>query len=595
MEVLLRYVRQGRNGVQEILDTQVSVDAVTIGSASDSTVQLLGRAVASEHARIDQGVRGLRVSCRDGEHIEVNGKSCTAHTPLPGDVFTVGGHRLIAFEAPAGFDLAIEVQPDTSIVASDFEAAFVTDLGRTWLSMRAASWLLLALALTLGLIIPLATVYSHRYGTPTPRALPDDTLWTSGPLTPAHAHAAGKQCNVCHQQLFLRVQNAACQSCHKDTFDHVPEKHRQLVHLSDSQQRCGECHAEHLGDASRLVVEDDHLCTACHARPDQQFGALKLSAVSGFQPDRHPAFQVTLQRLSQTHADALTDRAWITERAALVRAHEQSNLTFSHAAHLDPKVRRNSEDVALTCADCHTLGADGEHFQPPTMAKNCANSGCHLLNFDVAAGQRQLPHGKPQDAVWMIEDYFTRKFFDPAPTLTAKFERRLPDTDRLPTIESEACIGTPLACARQHAKLEIENQFLGRGCHLCHHVDDTGNPDIHDRFEVTPVRLEVDYFPAARFPHKAHEIQGKLSGDEACVSCHAVRKSKLATDLSLPNVDRCLECHRDEAEAGAAGGSFLVSGAAVDDAKKPNIVTLRCISCHGYHPSALSEAARQRE
>jgi predicted CXXCH cytochrome family protein len=596
MEVLLRFVRQASSGVSDFLDTAVAVDEITIGSAANSTLQLLGRTVASTHAIIRRRGSEFRIACRHGNPLSINGQQVRSATLGVGDKIELGGHRLTLIAPPSGFDIAIEVRADTGAVASDFEAAFRTDLNRTWLSIRSTAWILTPLVLVLGLAIPLATISLHRHGLPAPAALPDDTLWSPGPLSPPHAHAAGNQCNACHQRLFVHVQDPACLECHKATQDHVSAEHRALTRLPDPQ-RCGECHAEHIGNASRVAIEQDHLCVACHASAEKLFGSLKVQEVSGFQPGQHPAFSVALQKLSGAPQNTMSDLLWTTYRAPLAGAIEQSNLKFSHAQHLDAsRVTRSSGIAALGCADCHILAADGEHFQPLTMAKTC--SACHELNFDLSAPNRQLPHGKPLDAMLMIEDYFARKYSDPAPVAARPAVRRLPDLERDPSRQTQVdrCTGPAVECARQRARTEIENQFTGRGCVSCHVVVDTRNPDLHDRFQVTPVRLGYEYFPEARFPHKTHEIQGKLTGDEACESCHAARKSKEARDLLLPDIDRCLTCHRDRQGAQTLAPQKTSNPSGPDiGPEAPKIVTLQCISCHVYHPTAIMTTARRAE
>jgi predicted CXXCH cytochrome family protein len=597
MEVLLRYVRQASSGASDFLDTAVAADAISIGSAADSTLQLLGRAVARRHAVIHRSGDRLSIGCRRGNRVNVNGKPCATSKLAVGDVIEFGGHRLTLIEPPSGFDLAIEVRPNTGVAASDFEAAFRTDLDRTWLSKRSTSWILILLALALGLVAPLLTISLHRRGIAIPPALPSDSLWSSGPLSPAHAHAAGSQCNACHQQLFVHVQDSACLECHKTTNDHVSADHRALTRLP-GPQRCGECHPEHRGMASRLPPEQDRLCVACHADSDSKFGSLKVQKVSGFQPRQHPAFSVALQKLSGAPGDAASDLQWRTYRVPLTEAFEQSNLKFSHAQHLDAgKVTRTSGSGALGCGDCHALAANGEHFVPLTMARNC--SACHELNFDLSAPNRQLPHGKPLDAMLMLEDYFARKYSDPPPTPGRALVRRLPDLERDPSrqIEADTCVGSTVVCARQRARAEIENQFTGRGCVSCHVVVDTHSADLHERFQVTPIRLGYDYFPEARFPHKTHEIQGKLTGEAACESCHAARKSEEARDLLLPNIEGCLKCHRDRQGAvGMAIPPLTRTARNVETGRgQPKIVTLQCISCHVYHPVAIMGRARRAE
>jgi predicted CXXCH cytochrome family protein len=568
MEVLVRHVRQGTDGASGYLDMAVAADSISIGSAADSLIQLLGRAVAAKHAQIQSARAGFRIVCRRGCRVDVNGARQASALLAIGDRIELGGHRLTLIQPPTGFDIAIEVVENAGVDASEFEAAFRTDLDRTWLSKRATSWVLIGLTLALGLAMPLATIWMHRAGLATPIAVPDDSLWSSGPLTQAHAHAVGKDCGACHQDLFVRVRDAACADCHKNVDNHVSAPHRALTRLGDPQ-RCAECHREHDDNASRQVLKSDQLCVGCHARSDADFGSLRVQKVTGFAKSAHPAFTVLLQG----------------RRTPLAGAHDHSNLKFSHAQHLDAaKVTRAGSDAALGCGDCHIPAADGRHFQPVSMAQTC--SGCHDLSFDANAPTRQLPHGKPLDAMLMIEDYFSHRYADPPPSTTFKPLRRLPDLARDPSRQAEidTCSGSANACARQRAMAEIENQFNERGCVSCHVVVDTHSADIHDRFEVTPVRLARDYFPDASFDHKSHRIQGKKSGDAACEACHAAHQSKDSRDLLLPDIDACLTCHRDRDHAGesaSASAAFRAAARAGDDSQ---IVTVQCISCHAYHP-----------
>jgi predicted CXXCH cytochrome family protein len=114
------------------------------------------------------------------------------------------------------------------------------------------------------------------------------------------------------------------------------------------------------------------------------------------------------------------------------------------------------------------------------------------------------------------------------------------------------------------ARKEIESQFTRRGCVGCHGVIDTHASDIFDRFQVIPIRFARDYFPSNRFPHRSHEIQKKLTGDAACLSCHAAKKSEDSSDLMIPGITKCTECHGDKAAT--------------------ERVTVQCVSCHEYHP-----------
>jgi predicted CXXCH cytochrome family protein len=577
MNVLIRYLRKTADGGVEAQDSEVILDVISIGSAADRDIQLLGRDVGANHALILGSAAKLKIACQRGFKIRLNGVETGSAPIAAGDEIQLSGHVLRIVKAPAGFDVAIEVQLNSSADASEFETAFRTNLSQTWLSMRSGAWTLAILTLLLAFAIPLTTIFMHRQGASTPRGVPDDTVWTAGPLTAAHEHAAGKKCSACHQQLFVHVQDDACRKCHQPIADHVSQQHLLLTQLG-APQRCAQCHREHDGGASELFIKDDQLCVACHARSQPLFGTLKVKDVAGFSQGAHPAFDVTLQKPADTSAGgAMSD--WVTRREPLATAHEQSNLKFSHAQHLDAAhVTRARDGGALGCGDCHTPAVDGEHFLPVTMARSCAS--CHELTFDPGAPTRQLPHGKPLEAMLVIEDYFARKYSEPASAAPHPAPlRRLPDREKDTAVTADVCTGPTYLCAGKRATAEIENQFAGRGCVSCHTVTDNHAKDVHDRFQVMPIRLTYDYFAGVRFSHKAHAIQkdptGRdLTGDDACLSCHKARQTSKTADLMIPDIGKCLACHGDRH---------------VDDR-----VTVQCVSCHTYHPVPIMEANSDR-
>ncbi|HJY37785.1 MAG TPA: hypothetical protein VJ299_09980, partial [Steroidobacteraceae bacterium] len=170
------------------------------------------------------------------------------------------------------------------------------------------------------------------------------------------------------------------------------------------------------------------------------------------------------------------------------------------------------------------------------------------------------PHGKPREVVLTLQDYFTRKFSDPNAGKPTRERRRLPGHEE----EEQTCTGAPFDCAMRSAHAEIENQFTRRGCVGCHRVVDTKSESDFDRFQVYPIRFARDYFPAGRFDHRSHQIQGKLTDDAACLSCHKAKESQDSKDLLLPRMGKCEECHGD----------------------RPAVerVAVQCVSCHAYHP-----------
>jgi predicted CXXCH cytochrome family protein len=571
VQALLRLVRQGADGIPEYQDTEVSADILSIGSAADSSLQLLGSAVAASHAAIRRAGDGFSISARGASRFTLNGREVASAALAEGDFIGIGKHRLQRVAAPAGFDIAVEIQLDETAAPSEFERAFRTDLDQTWLSKRRTSWLLFLLVPLLAFAIPLFTAMSHRSNsqvrTPAPHWLPDDTSWSTGKLIPAHEQAAGQRCEACHRQFFTHVRDPDCRKCHENIEDHVAQTRLALTTLGP-QQRCAECHREHDAPGNSLVVRANSVCTDCHADSHSRFGMLQVDAVSSLK--QHPEFKASLLRPVKRQAGTGTLLDWQTVRSVVGKAQEQSNLKFSHTQHLDAnKVLRQNDSRPLGCADCHVLAADGEHFTPVTMAAVCAS--CHELTFDEHAPQRQLPHGKPRDAMLMLEDYYARQAADPAASKEMVLRRRLPDR----TSEMEQCTGAPFECGMRRAAQEILTQFTRRGCVSCHEVQDNHAADMRERFEVQPVRLQRDYFVDTHFSHRIHAIQKDLTGDAACLSCHKAKQSAQSADLLLPAARQCRECHADPGTA--------------------ERVDLSCVNCHSYHPVSIIASQKVQE
>jgi predicted CXXCH cytochrome family protein len=579
MQALIRQCKDGPDGATEYTDTEVSADSLTLGSAADCTIQLIGEAVAVEHAVIRAAGGAIALTCRAGQRVVLNGTPTGAATLKLGDRIEIGGHRLRMVSAPAGFDLAIEIRPDTNVDAGTFERAFRTDLSETWLSRRRGAWMLLLLALIGGLLIPLAMIYVHRAGHHTPPGLVDDSFWTAGPLSPAHELATGKRCDGCHQSLFVHVRDSACLDCHKSVGDHIAPDKLAMSSFKDRRQPCADCHQEHNTSAASVIIRSNSLCTHCHADvrafPGPKAGELKAAeqkpaAVTGFAAGEHPAFTVAL--LKPGYTEGVTVAQWKPSMEPISRAQEQSNLTFSHAQHLEPtRVRRRSDGSPLGCADCHVLGADGEHFIPVTMQGQCIS--CHELAFDAAQTSRQLPHGKPRDAILLIQDYYARRVIDPHPPAAAQTEsfqrRRLPgEADSLLFEDTaDVCKAATFDCAMQRANAQIDKQFNVRGCKSCHAINDTHAANVLDRYQVLPIRLTYDYFPHTHFSHRSHAVQKGKTGDEACESCHSATTNEKSTTVMIPDLPKCLECHTQNTDR--------------------DKVQLQCISCHTYHPKQI--------
>ena len=111
-----------------------------------------------------------------------------------------------------------------------------------------------------------------------------------------------------------------------------------------------------------------------------------------------------------------------------------------------------------------------------------------------------------------------------------------------------------LAHAERKARKVATELFEVRVCSTCHGVTREGTD-----WRVAPVRYNRSWMPQARFDHKTH-------AQADCGECHDVEKSKQATDIAMPTIERCRDCH---------AGSKPVEGK----------VASNCMLCHGFHDS----------
>lgn len=559
MDALLRELRPSADGIAEYRDVEVSAETLTLGSAPDRAIQLLGDNVGSEHAELSLVQGGIQVVCKRGCTIVVDGAETTSAKLGPGSGFEIGENRITLLDPPGGFDVGLQIELDQDIDAAAFESAFRTDLRQGWFSMRSAAWTLSAVVVLLGFIVPFLLTVSTSSDSPIRSFLPGDALWTSGPLHEAHALATGDDCQACHVGFFNRVQDSTCEACHAGINDHLHTETVATAVVQESTPRCASCHREHNEPDPHLVITADALCTGCHADPGEMLNVMGSAPVTGFSDTDHPAFKASLLNPSGSRGGTGLVFSWETAVVPVATASEVSNLKFPHTTHLDPGLVTDLQDgEALGCADCHRLSLDREHFVPVTMEDTCVE--CHELTFDPQMPDRQLPHGEPLEVMMALEGQYLRKFSDPNVPQEAVVRRRIPDRDN----STRECTDTAFNCAAQAAAEDIREQFSVRGCISCHVVEEYENTEVYARYQVHPVRLAQDFFPAGRFSHFSHQVMKEDAGDAACVQCHAADQSTESTDLLIPDIDNCLGCH--------------------SDTPTPDRVSTRCVDCHSYHP-----------
>ena len=563
MQFLLRQVIQDQ-GQKLLQDTELAADVITIGSAPDQLIQLRGGAIARRHALLQYKGGKLTLSCVDkGASVLIAGERVSKAELAIGDEVFFETHRLKVTAAPAGFDVACELAIDDELQEHAFESAYVTDLSQTALAKRAPAYLLSLLVILLAFAYPFSAYVLRDTASPDPvsQAGPHhgDIFWSSGPLLPAHQVEIGDDCSACHKKAFQQVPNNACVECHQGTNDHYSEL--AVNHIAMGVSQCQACHKEH-NEPEMMIVNSDKLCVDCHQSSLKDIpGSEPVAAVKGFDTSSHPEFKLNYLLPTMIKKGTGFGVDWLNKRHPFGSSRQEaSNLKFPHDVHLDiDKVQTANTGEGMVCKDCHSLKSDKEHFQPIAMEQHC--SACHDLTFDSEQPGRQLPHGNPREVVQTIEEHFVKVYADPEfkDNNQGRKRRRPGQQERM-----QNCNASAFECGMERAVQEANTQFNQRGCVTCHEVSDNKSDDIYARWQVLPVKITSDWYVSATFDHASHLTQRGQSEVEVCSSCHDAKASHVSSDVMIPGMKNCLQCHGDVAAQ--------------------QKVIVNCVSCHAFHP-----------
>jgi hypothetical protein len=421
-------------------------------------------------------------------------------------------------------------------------------------------------------------------------------LAQAAPVTPPHAHF-NDDCARCHTEplttaeRFLpwkahvkAVPNSACSDCHKDVGDHHPAQ------SAGGPQACARCHREHQG--KRLTEVGNEFCVDCHKNLKAHHTSPEncgLQDVEGF-PKGHPATALwrgsdprfpgsrdELSKLHFNHKVHVRDKGVLTRRDAVSR----QRLAEKGAVLLDDGL-----SARLDCTFCHAADSAGRYMQPVTYERNCAD--CHplwvrveeqqfrnadprLLDLVRQFNREPAPHRRPME----VRNALAGRLID---LIQEKPLRRTPEEPpprgplrvlddpvaqkRWELVKPEEKKAEDVLFVRDQGRRAEQWQFDGpAGCAYCH-VEQTREKDSGlPVYGPSSWRLRPDHpppperwFPKARFDHKSHTFV-------SCGQCHGAAASEKTSDLLLPTIETCAECHNQKVG-----------------------VRSDCIGCHQYHP-----------
>ncbi|TRW14836.1 cytochrome c3 family protein [Glacieibacterium frigidum] len=571
MSIILRQITRRAGGGEIARTSTLDKTEVLIGRGTDCDVQIPDLAVMLRHARLHRLASGrVALDALGGVPLNIGGRFVERGEidPASGARVVLGSHVLTIAAGDTADDIVVTVErtdaPGDAAAARDEARTFGLDAVMP--GKRPMVWLSLVAVLAVFLAWPIwASLQPRPAATPaTPTVqrvnFAPDQLWTSGPLSAAHANLSN-DCGACHDKAFVSVRDETCRACHDKLPDHAPLNRMQAARAAPAGLfgeakakldaathltvgRCASCHKEHEGPDGALMVAST-FCSDCHAGLKGRLNTA-LSNVAGF--DTHPQFRATIVSTPAAKNPLLT-------RVSLdAKPRENSGLKFPHKLHLaaDGGVARMASEqgqgARLDCADCHTPDADGVRFVGVDMEKNCAS--CHDLAFarDRSGVVRTLPHGRPEQVVGIMRDFY-RAQGGPSTFV----DRRRPGIVRT--------VAGGSAGARGDAAVRAVFS-RGGACFDCHAVTPPSRAGALD-FGIAPVSLADHYLPKGQFPHKRHTAV-------KCESCHAAATSSTASDVLLPGVASCRECH-GKVTAGAT-------------------VPATCDTCHGYHEGPATGA-----
>jgi hypothetical protein len=241
---------------------------------------------------------------------------------------------------------------------------------------------------------------------------------------------------------------------------------------------------------------------------------------------------------------------------------DRASISFNHAAHLKPQGLRglDGRKLFLKCGSCHQPTADGRSMAPIRFDAHCATCHSNALVYDIDRFRhRPVPHGQPAELVrGLLRERYTQYIQENPKELgkVTKVERPLPGRSGFQAVTKEEWTWVKL-------RLEHADRILfqhGGGCRYCHKVEEG-----RKGWQIIPTKITQRWLGHSKFNHFTHRLNPKPDrSQENCIACHsAARSSERTSDVLLPTIQKCRECHNEQ--RGAYVGRT------------------DCVECHTYH------------
>ncbi|MFI5107237.1 MAG: hypothetical protein ACHP78_00155 [Terriglobales bacterium] len=372
-----------------------------------------------------------------------------------------------------------------------------------------------------------------------------DTVYSAGPVSSAHA-VFGARCELCHvgrgRGFSKAVNDDNCRTCH-DGPVHQPNQ--------VFTPPCASCHWEHQ-ERTRLELVSDTGCTQCHSSLETKTGVHQFDPrILGFNTV-HPEFRALQQGFT-----------------------DPGTVKLNHEVHLKPGLKGPNGAVQMECGDCHRVPSQASgwpygtaefrnasskaspdrpaappnnaYMAPIAYAKHCY--ACHVLLFDKRFTD-PVPHDKPE----IVHKFLVQRYSEYIAANPSEVRNVSLPVQRIPQQPELTLPRTPQEWVTfQVAQAEL--LLWQKTCKECHAVRPTAGPLP----EIAKSAITARWFRHAAFDHQPHRMLD-------CTACHTrAPKSRETSDILLPGIKLCQQCHRSEA-------------------KTPHqSAEARCFECHTYH------------